>query len=102
MRYGFEVPPRTSTLFIFTFLLSILMSAWLGYRETVINPDAICYLLSAKMVGTNGIHPAMQLCDQARWPFYATLIYGFVHLTHLSYSLSAYLLDGIFSLLSVS
>lgn len=102
MRYTFEVPPRTSTLFLFAFSVSILLSAWLGYRETVINSDAICYLLSAQKVGTDGIRQAMHLCEQAKWPFYSVLIYGFVQLTHLTYPAAAYVLDGFFSLLSVA
>lgn len=101
MRYNFEVPPRTSTLFLFAFITSLLLSAWIGYRETVINSDAICYLLSAKMVGTDGIRNAMQLCNQARWPFYSALIYGFVQVTHLPYAGAAYLINSLFTLISV-
>ncbi len=101
MRFHFEVPPRTSTLFLFAFSFSLLISAWLGYRETVINSDAICYLLSAKMIGTDGLRQAAHLCDQARWPFYSAIIYGFVQLTHFTYPAAAYVLDGFFSLLSV-
>lgn len=80
---------------------SVLLSFWINYRETVINPDAICYLISAESVGKLGVKGAMHLCGQAIWPFYSVLIYSFVQLTHLSYTLTAYLLDAFFSLISV-
>lgn len=80
--------------------LSILCSFWISGRELVINPDAICYLQSAATI-KEGIHAAMNLCGQAKWPFYSMLIAGFVHLTHASYQFSAYFLNGIFSLLTV-
>lgn len=102
MKYMINVPRRTRTLYIFALSVSLVISFWLAWRETVINSDAICYLLSAQMVGTDGVHQAMQLCNQARWPFYSTLIYGFVQLTHLHYETAAYTLDGFFSLISVA
>jgi len=81
-------------------LLSVLCSIWINSREVVINPDAICYLQSAAAF-KDGIHFAMNLCGQAKWPFYSLLIAGFVHLTHFSYEISAYLLNGFFSLITV-
>lgn len=92
---------RESTVYIFAILTSLLLSFWIDYRESVINPDAICYLLSAKAVGTSGMKAAMQLCPQAKWPFYPAFIYGFVQITHLSYPVAAYVLDALFSALSV-
>ncbi len=81
-------------------LVSIILSLWMSLREAVINPDAICYLLSAAEV-KNGVHAAMHICSQAQWPFYSVLVYGFAFVTHLSFTASAYFLDGFFSLVSV-
>src|SRR5690348_14111251 len=92
---------RTSFLYGFAILISILFSLWINSYETVINPDAICYLYSAKEVGRSGLHDAMQLCPQAKWPFYSILIFTMAKITHLSYTTSAFLLDGLFSALSV-
>src|SRR5207245_1741547 len=49
----------------------------------------------------SGLSSAMNLCGQSQWPFYSVLIAYFTQLTHFSYVLSAYLLNGFFSLLSV-
>lgn len=81
-------------------LLSILCSAWISGREMVINPDAICYVQSAEAM-KQGIHFAMNLCAQSKWPFYSILIAALVQITHFSYVASAYLFDGFFSLLTV-
>lgn len=88
-------------IYLFSIAVSILLSLWFDLRETVINPDAICYLLSAEEMGQSGIRGAMQLCGQAKWPFYSLLIYYFVQLSHFSYPAAAYLLNGLFSLFSV-
>ena len=80
---------------------SILMSAWITVNASVINPDAICYVLSAEAIVTSGFSKAMQLCPQAKWPLYSFFIYGFAQLTHLSYVVSAYILDGFYTLISV-
>lgn len=88
-------------LLIVAVLVSMGLSAWLNCREVVINPDAICYLLSAEKMGTGGLSAAMNLCGQAKWPFYSLLIYGLVRVANFSYPVAAYLLDGFFSVLSV-
>jgi hypothetical protein len=95
--------PKNETLWVYLFAIiaSITLSSWINFNETVINPDAICYLLSAEAMGKFGISGAMHLCGQAQWPFYSALIYGFVQISHFSYPLAAYLLDGAFSLVSV-
>lgn len=92
---------RELFLYLFAILTSVLLSFWIDYRETVINPDAICYLLSAESVGKLGVSGAMQLCGQAKWPFYSVLVYGLVQISHLTYPAAAYILDAVFSLLSV-
>ncbi|MBV9575594.1 MAG: hypothetical protein JO149_03120 [Gammaproteobacteria bacterium] len=88
-------------LYFFAAIASVLLSLWLYSQETVINPDAICYLLSAENIATAGIRGAMQLCGQAQWPFYSAFIYGLAQILPVSYQTSAYLLDSFFSLLSV-
>ncbi len=88
-------------LYFFAISASILLSVWIDSHETVINPDAICYLLSAETIGSVGLHGAMHLCGQAQWPFYPLLIYSVVQISHVSYLASAYILNSFFSLLSV-
>jgi len=80
---------------------SLLLSAWINYHETVINPDAICYLLSADEMGRMGLTSAMQICPQAKWPFYSVLVFLFGSITHFSLTLSAYAVDALFSVISV-
>jgi len=93
---------REGFIYVTAAVASILLSLWIACRESVINPDAICYLLSAQAVGSTGIRGAMNLCGQASWPFYSALIYGFARISQFSYTASAYLLDGIFSCISVT
>jgi len=81
-------------------LFSILLSVWAALKTSVINPDAICYLYSARAM-EHGLMLATHLCDQAKWPFYSMLIFGVTKLTSLSLTASAYCLDGFFSLISV-
>lgn len=92
---------RISPLYVFAFIASALISLWVNIRESVINPDAICYLYSAEEFGKSGLHGAMKLCPQAIWPFYSGFIYAFEQLTHLSYTTAAFTLDGFFSAISV-
>lgn len=82
-------------------LLSLLLSASLSLQQDIVNPDAICYLLSAQQVGQAGVSAAMHLCGQAAWPFYSVLIYAFSTLSSLSFATSAHLLNGLFTLITV-
>src|SRR5438093_978848 len=100
MKQFFTILQGDKSLYFFAIAVSILLSYWINSHQILINPDAICYLLSAKAV-ESGIHGAMQLCGQANWPFYSIFIYGFAYLTHLDYTIAAYVLDGILSFLSV-
>ena len=88
-------------IYFFAVLLSAFLSIWLACREVLINPDAICYLQSAAVIGNGGLRKAMILCPQAQWPLYSVLIYFFSYFTHFSLTVSAYTLDGIFSALTV-
>jgi hypothetical protein len=92
---------REYFVYFFAITVSLLLSFWIDYRESVINPDAICYLISAQTVGQSGISGAMHVCGQAKWPFYSVLIYGLVQISHFSYPVAAYVLDALFSALSV-
>lgn len=87
------------------YLTAALFSLLLSYdgflRAAVINSDGICYLQSAAAIGSAGLHPAMQLCDQAQWPFYSILIFSVAFITQLSNLQAAFVLDGFFSLISV-
>lgn len=91
---------QTKWTYLVAGLFSLILSYWFSARETVINPDAICYLQSAAEM-KSGLHAAMHLCDQASWPFYAILIHAVSTVTSFSYKLSADCLDAIFSLISV-
>jgi hypothetical protein len=101
MKRGYPENQTKIGIYLFAILSSILLSLWFNAREMVINPDGICYLQSAQMIGSTGLHAAMQLCDQAKWPLYSVLIFMVVKATQFSYLTAAYLLDGFFSLISV-
>jgi hypothetical protein len=92
---------RESFVYIVAIIASVLLSAWINTHEAVINVDAICYILSAEALSQFDLHGAMHVCPQAKWPFYSVLIYGLAKITTLSYIAAAYLLDAIFSALSV-
>ena len=92
---------RESFLYLIAILASVGLSIWINVRESVINVDAICYLLSAEAMSHSSLHDAMHVCPQAKWPFYSLLIYGLTSLSSLSYVASAYILNGIFSAISV-
>src|SRR6266568_2913029 len=94
-------PHNNNLLYLFALGTSLLFSLWVACREVVINPDAICYLQSAAIIGDGGLRKAMNLCGQAQWPFYSALIYFTANLTFLSLTAAAYTLDAIFTALSV-
>ncbi|EKD70282.1 MAG: hypothetical protein ACD_46C00579G0001, partial [uncultured bacterium] len=92
---------KTNIIYFVAAIISLFLSTWISYRESVINPDAICYLLSAEEISRGGLNAAMNLCPQAIWPFFSYLVYLFAQLTSASYLLSANFLDAIFTLISV-
>lgn len=87
-------------VFLTAVVISISLSYWMSVREPVINPDAICYLQSAESM-QQGWHAGTHVCDQAKWPFYSALIFAFKKLTHINSLFSAYILNGLFSLMSI-
>ncbi len=91
----------TSGVYYFAAIASFILSFWMACREYVINPDAICYVQSAAVIGDGGLRKAMNLCSQAQWPLYSVLIYFFSVITHLQLTYSAYFLDAVFSAVSV-
>jgi hypothetical protein len=92
---------NNAVIYLVAALFSILLSFDGSLRATVVNPDGVCYLQSAATIATAGVHHAMHICGQAQWPFYSILIYDLVALTKISYISSAFVLDGIFSIVSV-
>jgi hypothetical protein len=82
-------------------LISITLSLWINHHVVLLNPDAICYLQSAETFSHQGLLAAMSLCGQSQWPFYYVFIAGIVKLTGFSYEHSAFILNGIFSVLTV-
>ncbi len=82
------------------FFLSMAMSYALNLQGTPINPDGVCYLLSAETIHLHHLQQAMQLCGPARWPLYAMLINALTLISHLSYFNAAFLLDAFFAALT--
>lgn len=91
---------QKKTIYFTAIIISVLLSYWASVKEVVINPDAICYLLSAQNM-SSGLDYATHLCDQAHWPFFSMLVFGLASVTKVSYLNSAYLLDGLLSAVSV-
>lgn len=91
----------SSLVYLFGIFTSLLLSIWVINQETVINTDAVCYLLSAEMIDASGLRAAMHLCGQAIWPFYSFLIHGLVKISPLSYQAAAYSMNAVFTALSV-
>ena len=88
-------------LYMTALLASACLSVWINMNETVINPDGICYLLSAKVAQHADVNTVMHVCPQAIWPFFSMLIARLSQLTPLSLKNAALLLDTLFSMLSV-
>jgi hypothetical protein len=100
--YGMNARSRSDTLiYLVAGLLSLLLTYDGSLRASVINPDGICYLQSAATFGSANWHEALHVCGQAQWPFYSLLIYGLSALTHISFVSAAFVLNGVFSLISV-
>jgi hypothetical protein len=97
----FSVTISVTIIFLLAGVTSILFSIWNNLNETVINPDAICYILSADAIAQSGWKAIMQTCPQAHWAFYSMLIYSVAHLFSLSSLYAAYGINGFFSLVSV-
>lgn len=91
---------RRIAVYVVAGFLSLVLSIYMSLRNDVINTDAICYLTSAAYV-SQGIHAAMTVCAQAKWPFYAVIIHAIVSVMPLSTEVAAYILNAIFSLMTV-
>lgn len=89
-------------IYLTAIICSLMLSAWIDLREVIINADGICYLQSARTIGTQGLQAAIDLCDQSKWPLYAMVIYGLVAITKFSYTTAAFVINGVFSALTVS
>ncbi len=83
-------------------ILSFILSAWVDWNQQVINPDGICYLQSAQAYPGLSLKGITQLCAQAQWPLYSVLIQKTTQWTHWSYLTSAFVINGLFSALSVA
>lgn len=88
-------------IYLMAGVISVLLSTWISARELVINPDGICYLLSAEAFQTFTTGQVMHLCPQAGWPFYSWLIHALMSLTGMSSLLAANCLDAGFDLMTV-
>lgn len=92
---------RSYTVYWVSALGSILLSLWTAYHNELINPDGICYLESANVFMHSGVSAATKLCSQARWPVYSILIGLGSFIAPNSLEAVAYVINGIFSLISV-
>src|SRR3990167_5504922 len=92
---------QTRIIYLIAGVISLVMSYWIVSNQAIVNSDAICYLLGAKEIGESGVHAAMRLCGQSSWPFYPALIYILTKFSFLSATTSAYLLNAIFTLMTV-
>lgn len=92
---------RDYQVYLFAVITSLMISLLIGYRDSIINPDGICYLMSAQMMDSTSIKDAMAFCPQAKWPFYSILIYAFQQISHLPYLVSAQILNAILTLTTV-
>ncbi len=82
-------------------LISVCLSASLYFKSVMVNPDAICYLMSAHTLQQSSLGNAMSLCGQAEWPFYSVMIYLFAKYSTLSLLTSAFVLNALLTLISV-
>lgn len=90
-----------AVIYLAAAVTSLILSFWISSQALIVNPDAICYLLSADVIGKSGVYEGMHLCPQAAWPFYSWIISTLSTASHFSLLYSAYLIDGLFTLLSV-
>lgn len=90
----------SKAVYITAAIVSIILSFWASISGTIINPDAVCYLQGAQSIPM-GLNFVTHLCDQSKWPFYSILIYGVASVTKLSYVNAAFVLNGLFTLISV-
>lgn len=94
----YERPPY---IFLFTIFSSLLLSYWLGIYHNVVNLDGICYLQSAQTLEHANLQTAMQVCPQAKWPFYSILIFLVTKFISLSTISAAFLVNTFFSAMTV-
>jgi len=87
-------------VYLIAAIMSIVFSISTILHNSLINPDAICYLFSADEMKL-GIHSAMNICAQAKWPFYSAMVYALSKIISVSTLNSAYILDSLFTLISV-
>ena len=91
-----------TTLFYFASVILSVLFSWFAWRQyAVINPDGICYVLSAEQFASHGLKAVMQTCGQANWPFYSVLLALTTALSGLSLETSAFLLNTLFDAMAV-
>ncbi len=93
-----HLPNSILPLFAFVVSLSFLFSLITIYFDSVINPDGICYLLSAQSLGYESVRSVLHLCAQSQWPFYSSLIFALTKTLSFSYLTSAYVIDAFCSM----
>lgn len=90
-----------SSIYLIAIFASILLSISGFFRGSILNPDGICYLQSAANYSTASFSAAMHTCGQAEWPLYSYLIHLFVKFTSTSFFDAAFIINGLFSIISV-
>lgn len=101
MSVGRQVAPSRSLAYGLAALISLCLSASIYFKSVMVNPDAICYLLSANTLQQSNLGSAMSLCGQAAWPFYSVMIFLFAKSFSLSLLTSAFVLNALLTLISV-
>lgn len=86
----------TSFLYLSAILISFFFTVLAVNNRSVINPDGLCYVLSAEHYAQYGLKQAMQFCGQASWPFYSVILSLTAKVTTVSMEHAAFILNGIF------
>ncbi len=89
---------KTHQVYFVAALISVLLSALTIYHYPVFNGDGVLYFKTATAFWTGGIKAAIVVYG---WPFYSIVLAIVSHVFHLSLLHSGYLLNYIFSVLTV-
>lgn len=84
-------------LYFFMFLSTFLYYIYQKNQHPFIEPtDGVTYLQAAAAYAHDGLHAALALGDQAKWPFYSIMIAWMYKLTGHHVWFAEHLLDGFF------
>lgn len=103
MRLRFDALLRINDYLVLgaVFVLSLFLSALAVYVDPVINYDAVWYLEVAKVFAQGDITGGIKIDVAYNWPFYSFLIGNLSHFSGFSVDTAAYMLDALFSSITV-